>query len=226
VTDEAMRRLKAIEDYSMLGAGFRIAMRDLEIRGAGNLLGAEQSGHIAAVGYEMYCQLLEEAVDGLQKRERPRLADVLVEFGLGGWIPRGYIPSDRRRLEAYRRAAGVGSREAVAQLESDLRSAYGEPPDAVDRLLQVADLRVMLGLLGARRITLQGPDVVIRCRDTAVFHRAFQGMQGTVRDVGAAGEDGLREVYVRPPKAFLEPASLAAVLRKRLPAVLPHAPAA
>jgi transcription-repair coupling factor (superfamily II helicase) len=225
VTDEALRRLKAIEDYSMLGAGFRIAMRDLEIRGAGNLLGAEQSGHIAAVGYEMYCQLLEEAVDGLQKRERPRLADVQVEIGLGGWIPRGYIPSDRRRLEAYRRAAGVSSREAVAQLENDLRSAYGEPPEAVGRLLQVADLRVMLGLLGARRMSLQGPDLVIRCRETTIFHQAFRGMQGTVRDVGGVGEDGLREVFVRPPAAFLEPSSLAAVLRKRLPAVMPPATA-
>ena len=216
VTDEALRRLKAIEDYSMLGAGFRIAMRDLEIRGAGNLLGAEQSGHIAAVGYEMYCQLLEEAVDGLQKRERPRLADVEVNIGVGGWIPRGYIPSDRRRLEAYRRAAGVGSREAVQQLEADLRSAYGDPPEAVSRLLELADLRVMLGLLGARRAWVQGPDLVIRCRETGVFHRAFHGMQGTVRDVGGLAEDGLREVYVRPPRAFLEPASLAAVLRKRL----------
>ncbi len=216
VTDDALRRLKAIEDYSMLGAGFRIAMRDLEIRGAGNLLGAEQSGHIAAVGYEMYCQLLEEAVDGLQNRERPKVADVVVNLGVSGWIPRGYVPSDRRRLEVYRRAATVQAPAEVERLRTDLVSAYGEPPEAVARLLDVAEIRAMAGVLGARAVEISGQDLVIRCRDTAPFHAAFKGMQGSVRDVGAAGADGLRDVYVRPPKAFLEPASLMAVLRKRL----------
>ncbi|MEY4827422.1 MAG: Transcription-repair-coupling factor, partial [Planctomycetota bacterium] len=216
VTDEALRRLKAIEDYSMLGAGFRIAMRDLEIRGAGNLLGAEQSGHIAAVGYEMYCQLLEEAVDGLQNRERPKIADVLVNIGVAGWIPRAYIPSDRRRLEAYRRAATVQTPEAVAKLREDLVSAYGEPPEAMQRMLDLAEVRAMTGLLGAREMRVAGADLIIRCKATAPFHEAFRGMQGSVRDVGGIGADGLREVYVRPPQAFLQPASLMAVLRKRL----------
>jgi transcription-repair coupling factor (superfamily II helicase) len=216
VTDEALRRLKAIEDYSMLGAGFRIAMRDLEIRGAGNLLGAEQSGHIAAVGYEMYCQLLEEAVDGLRNRERPKVADVIVNIGGGGWIPRGYVPSDRRRLEVYRRAASVQDPASVERLRSDLVSAYGEPPPAVQGLLDLAEIRAMAGVLGARSVEVSGPDLVIRCKDPALFHMAFKGMQGSVRDVGGVGPDGLREIYVRPPKAFLEPTSLLAVLRKRL----------
>ena len=80
----------------------------------------------------------------------------------------------------------------------------------------LAEIRAMAGVLGARSLEIAGPDLVIRCRDTAPFHAAFRGMQGTVRDVGGAGADGLRDVYVRPPKAFLEPASLLAVLRKRL----------
>jgi transcription-repair coupling factor (superfamily II helicase) len=216
VTDEALRRLKAIEDYSMLGAGFRIAMRDLEIRGAGNLLGAEQSGHIAAVGYEMYCQLLEEAVDGLRNRERPKVADVIVNIGGGGWIPRGYVPSDRRRLEVYRRTATVQSPVEVERLRGELASAYGEPPPAVQALLDLAEIRAMAGVLGARSLEITGQDLVVRCKDPAPFHRAFRGMQGTVRDVGGLGADGLRDVYVRPPKAFLEPSSIMAVLRKRL----------
>jgi transcription-repair coupling factor (superfamily II helicase) len=191
-------------------------MRDLEIRGAGNLLGAEQSGHIAAVGYEMYCQLLEEAVDGLQNRERPKIADVLVNIGVSGWIPRAYIPSDRRRLEAYRRAATVQTPDAVAKLREDLLSAYGEPPEAMQRMLDLAEVRAMTGLLGAREMRVAGADLIIRCKATAPFHEAFRGMQGSVRDVGGIGADGLREVYVRPPQAFLQPASLMAVLRKRL----------
>jgi len=216
VTDEAMRRLKAIEDYAMLGAGFRIAMRDLEIRGAGNLLGPEQSGHIAAVGYEMYCQLLEEAVDGLQNRQRLRTADVRVAIGLDGWIPRGYIPSDRRRLDAYRRAAVVETVEDAERLRADLASAYGEPPESVERLLQVAELRALAAAAGIRSMEVHAADLVLRCQASPPVHQAFAGMQGSVRDVGGAGPDGLREVYVRPPRAFLEPASLAAVLRKRL----------
>jgi len=216
VTDEALRRLKAIEDYSMLGAGFRIAMRDLEIRGAGNLLGAEQSGHIAAVGYEMYCQLLEEAVDGLHQRDKPKVADVLVQIGAVGWIPRGYIPSDRRRLEAYRRAATVQTTSAVLQLIADLTSAYGEPPEAVKKLLDLAEIRTLAGQLGARSLQVQGPDLVIRCKDPRHFHFAFKGMQGSVQTVGVVDAEGLREVFLRPPPAFLQPASLMAVLRKRL----------
>jgi transcription-repair coupling factor (superfamily II helicase) len=126
------------------------------------------------------------------------------------------VPSDRRRLEVYRRAATVQAPAGVEQLRADLTSAYGEPPEAVKRLLDVAEIRAMAGVLGARSMEIAGPDLVVRCRSTAPFHEAFRGMQGTVRDVGGAGPDGLRDVYVRPPKAFLEPASLMAVLRKRL----------
>src|SRR5258708_15504086 len=101
VKEVAQKRLKAIEQYSMLGAGFKIAMRDLEIRGAGNLLGAEQSGHIAAVGYEMYCRLLDEAVRDL-RHERPpaTAAQTAIDIRITGMIPKPYIPSHPRRIEA------------------------------------------------------------------------------------------------------------------------------
>jgi transcription-repair coupling factor (superfamily II helicase) len=164
----------------------------------------------------MYCQLLEEAVDGLQNRQRLRTADVRVAIGLDGWIPRGYIPSDRRRLDAYRRAAVVETAEDAERLRADLASAYGEPPEPVERLLQVAELRALAAGAGIRSIEVHAPDMVIRCQASPPVHQALAGMQGSVRDVGGVGPDGLREVYVRPPRAFLEPASLAAVLRKRL----------
>ena len=96
VNPAAAKRLKAIEDFSDLGAGFQIAMRDLEIRGAGNILGREQSGHIATVGYELYCQLLEQAVGSLRGEKKPPPPDVHIEIGIDAYIPKTYIPSERQ----------------------------------------------------------------------------------------------------------------------------------
>jgi transcription-repair coupling factor (superfamily II helicase) len=109
LTDEARKRLRTIEEYNELGSGFQVAMRDLDIRGAGNLLGAEQSGHIAAVGYEMYCDMLERTVGDLKQAPRVETLDTVIEIGLHGHLPKAWIPSDRRRMEAYRRISGARS---------------------------------------------------------------------------------------------------------------------
>jgi len=148
----------------MLGAGFKIAMRDLEIRGAGNLLGAEQSGHIAAVGYEMYCRLLEEAVHNLKHEKPPEPpSNTSIEIGTSGLIPKTYIASDQRRLEAYRRLATAASAEELAKVRADLTEAYGEPPKPVERLLDLAELRVAASKLGIKTITIREKDVIFRC---------------------------------------------------------------
>ncbi len=163
VKEVAQKRLKAIEQFSMLGAGFKIAMRDLEIRGAGNILGAEQSGHIAAVGYEMYCRLLETAVHELNNDKRPDPPSaIVVEIGIAGVIPKPYIPSDMRRLEAYRRAAIASSTQELAKVREDLVEAYGEPPSPVQRMLDMADLRIAAAILGCKSITLREKDVIFR----------------------------------------------------------------
>ena len=109
VTPVAAKRLKAIEEYSHLGAGFKIAMRDLEIRGAGNILGPEQSGHIATVGYEMYCQLLEEATRQLKNEPKPTQPEAHVDIGISAFIPKTYIPGDRQRMDMYRRLTRCSS---------------------------------------------------------------------------------------------------------------------
>jgi len=107
VSEVAAKRLKAIENYTMLGAGFKIAMRDLEIRGAGNLLGAEQSGHIAAVGYEMYCLLLEHATKRLNNQPVIEVSKTHLELPVSGALPKRYIKADKHRMEAYRRLTRV-----------------------------------------------------------------------------------------------------------------------
>ncbi|MFM7259614.1 MAG: helicase-related protein, partial [bacterium] len=216
VRDEALKRLHAVEEFSMLGAGFRIAMRDLELRGAGNLLGEEQSGHIAAVGYEMYCQLLEHAVGVLRNEVKVSPLDTIVDIGLSGSIAKGWIPSDARRMEAYRRIGQADTLEALAKVEADLSSAYGEPPAATKLLLEVAEIRLRAATLGIRSLARKDQDVIFRTTRPRELERLFTGVQGAVRVVGSVDPEGITDVYFRPPKAFLEPKSLAAILRKRL----------
>jgi len=221
VTEVAQKRLKAIEQFSMLGAGFKIAMRDLEIRGAGNILGVEQSGHIAAVGYEMYCQLLERAVHDL-KHDRPIEAPsaTAVEIGITGTIPRAYIPSDARRLEAYRRIATASSPAALTQVRTDLEAAYGAPPKTVQRLIDLAELRVYAAALDVRTITVREKDVVFRTSAPKLVSERLtsaKGAPGTVTSLAPKSTDDLAEVYFRPPEVYMKDAeSLLAVLRKRL----------
>ncbi len=216
ITEDAMKRLRAIEDYSMLGAGFRIAMRDLEIRGAGNILGPEQSGHISTVGYDLYCQLLEEAVAELTNSDRPAISETTVDLGVSGSIPKGYIPSDARRMDAYRRMSRASSRDELRAVVTDLESAYGKLPGSTETLVALNEVRIGAALRGVRQIIRRDDDLVFRTTDPPAMERVMTGAQGSLRMVGSPDESGIAEVYYRPPKAFLEPSTLLAVLRKRL----------
>lgn len=224
VQDKAKRRLKAMEEYHMLGAGFKIAMRDLEIRGAGNLLGAEQSGHIAVVGYDMYCKLLEDAVNQLEQREQLKPQRTQIEIGLTGSIPRSYINAQARRLEAYRRIAQAMDRSQVEKVRADLASAYGKPPKTTQRLLDLAELRVLSAAIGIQSMVLRGPDVLIKTTDVRKAAGALEGIDGSVRVVESESraKSGARDeaskamdVYVRLPTQYLEVETLVRVLLKR-----------
>ncbi|MBM4107369.1 MAG: transcription-repair coupling factor [Phycisphaerae bacterium] len=213
----AVKRLRAIEQYSMLGAGFKIAMRDLETRGAGNLLGAEQSGHIAAVGYEMYCRLLEKAVHELNRQALPvSPASVSLELGMGASIPKTYIASDARRLETYRRIATAGTPEDLAKVAGGLTDAYGPPPKPVQRLLGLAELRIACVGLGIRGITIRDRDVVFRVAATLAVAPRLRGGAGSVVELPGKAPGEPAEVYFRPPPSHLEPETLLAILRRRL----------
>ncbi|MCA9278557.1 MAG: transcription-repair coupling factor [Phycisphaeraceae bacterium] len=222
VQDKAKRRLKAMEEYHMLGAGFKIAMRDLEIRGAGNLLGAEQSGHIAVVGYDMYCKLLEEAVNQLEHRDELKPQRTQIEIGLTGSIPRSYINAQARRLEAYRRIAQASNQTQVEKVRSELESAYGKPPKSTQRLLDLAELRVLSAAVGILSMVLRGPDVLIKATDARRAADALGGIEGTVRVVeserrGKEAEEDRRtmDIYIRLPQQYLEVETLARVLTRR-----------
>ncbi|MFG0332827.1 MAG: TRCF domain-containing protein, partial [Maioricimonas sp. JB049] len=143
LTSIAAKRLKAIEEYSELGAGFRIAMRDLEIRGAGNILGTEQSGHIATVGYELYCQLLENAVRQL-KGETPRENPyVNVDLPIQAYLPDEYVGTGRAKIDVYRKLAAAGTAAELAEVEEELRDRFGPLPPAAEQLLSLKELQLL-----------------------------------------------------------------------------------
>jgi transcription-repair coupling factor (superfamily II helicase) len=143
ISPNAQRRLKAIEEFTELGAGFKIAMRDLEIRGAGNILGGEQSGHIAAIGYELYCQLLENAVRAL-KQQPPRVAvEVHVDLPWPAFLPRDYVPGQKLRIEVYRRLARLRDPKKLDDFRQELRDRYGPHPEPVEWLLRTTHVRLL-----------------------------------------------------------------------------------
>ena len=148
----AEKRLSAIRDFAAFGSGFKIAMRDLEIRGAGNLLGAEQSGHMIDVGYDMYMKLLSEAVLEARGIPVPQRAECSADLAIAANIPERYVPSSEQRMDLYRRIAAIRSEEEADDLLDELIDRYGDPPGGVSALIQVALLRGEAGKAGVTDI--------------------------------------------------------------------------
>ena len=212
ITPIAARRLKAIEEYSHLGAGFRIALRDLEIRGAGNILGDEQSGHIQMVGYQMYCQLLANAVRQIKGEPIEAAPTANIDLGFVATIPKNYIPADRSRLDVYRRIAVAGTDEELKQLAGELADVYGPLPDEVNRLLDIGELRIAAGKLDIKSIVAHGGNLVFSFAADADENakRLFQDVAAkyTVADETT--------VYLHLPKSYFEQQTLLSFLRKIL----------
>ena len=148
LTEIAEKRLNAIRDFAQFGSGFKIAMRDLEIRGAGNLLGAEQSGHMIDVGYDMYMKLLNEAVLEARGIEVPQRAECSADLAVAANIPEKYIPSSEQRMDIYRRIALIRTEEEADDLTDELIDRFGDTPPGVNALIHVALLRGEAGKAG------------------------------------------------------------------------------
>jgi transcription-repair coupling factor (superfamily II helicase) len=158
LTEEAYERLKTIGEATELGSGFKIAMRDLEIRGAGNLLGVGQSGHIAAVGYDLYCQLVTEAVAELKGEVQPEPAETKLEVPLDAYLPDDYVPKESMRLGAYRRLVSVSTHDEVTDIRAEWLDRYGPLPAPAEALLEVARLRAECARTGITEVSVQpGP---------------------------------------------------------------------
>ena len=159
LSEDAEKRLEAIREYAEFGSGFKIAMRDLEIRGAGNLLGAEQSGHIVSVGYDMYLKLLEEAV--LEEQgEQPREAECTADLDVTANIDRDYVENGEQRMDLYRRMATIRSQTDADDLLDEIVDRYGDPPKGVLNLIDVALLRAKAAKLAVTDITQKGGDLL------------------------------------------------------------------
>jgi transcription-repair coupling factor (superfamily II helicase) len=156
LTETAHERLATLAQHSDLGGGMAIAMKDLEIRGAGNLLGGEQSGHIADVGFDLYVRLVGEAVAEYRGDSAEEQPEVKIELPIDAHLPHDYVPSERLRLEMYKRLAEVRSDEDVALIREELEDRYGDPPPAVASLLEVARFRARARQAGLTDVTLQG----------------------------------------------------------------------
>ena len=165
ITPNAAKRLRAIEEFSDIGAGFALAMRDLEIRGAGNLLGTQQSGHIATIGYELYCELLENAVRKLRQMPPKLTVDVDVRLPGEAFLPSDYVPEMRTKIDLYRRLAAATTFKDLEDFAAELRDRFGPIPEPVQRMLQLAELKLEAAIWQIAEIYLEPPHLVFRFTD-------------------------------------------------------------
>ncbi|MDN4593476.1 transcription-repair coupling factor [Polycladomyces subterraneus] len=163
LTETAEKRLQAIKEFTELGSGFKIAMRDLAIRGAGNLLGAEQHGHIASVGFELYSQMLKEAIaelQGTEQQEQP--LEPQIELNADAYLPSDYIPDEKQKIELYKKIRAIHTLEEARDLEEEIEDRFGDLPQPVQTLLRIARIRAYALKYGIEEIQQKGQEITIR----------------------------------------------------------------
>ena len=183
LSESAQQRLTAIREFTEFGAGFRIAMRDLEIRGAGNILGPEQHGHLATVGYDMYCKLMEETLAEVQGKRVTRELETRVDLRVDAFLPTEYVAEEKQRMEMYKRIASITTDDERADVTDELIDRYGEMPAVVGTLLDVSQLRGLCNRMGISQITRGKPGVVMKLDqryipDVAAFFQAVSETDG------------------------------------------------
>ncbi|MDQ3933835.1 MAG: transcription-repair coupling factor [Actinomycetota bacterium] len=214
LTEQAAARLATLSDYTELGSGFKIAMRDLEIRGAGNLLGDEQSGHVAAVGFELYVSMLDDAVaalSGSSDEEAPE--PVRVDLPVDAYVPGEYVPYEAAKIEVHRRIAGAREIAQLITLRDELEDRFGPVPEPLDNLIKLQDARIKLGRAGAKDVGFAGGK--LRVSPIELDSRAVKALRAELE--GAVYESGRSTVAVRMPD---EPAERFAALVTAAEAVL------
>ncbi len=181
LNNNAKKRLHAIESYSEMGAGFAIAMRDLEIRGAGNLLGLEQSGHIATVGYELYCQLLERAVRELQRKPVKLSLDVDLDLPIEAYLPDEFIPDRRHKIDVYRRLARVEDFAQLEDISKELADRFGALPPPAERMLAAMEVKLEAALWQIKSIFIDDRYLVFEYVDRGRIEQLAGSLGGIMR---------------------------------------------
>jgi transcription-repair coupling factor (superfamily II helicase) len=215
LTPEARRRLAALEEFQALGSGYHIAMRDLEIRGAGNLLGEEQHGHMEAIGFDLYCRLLEETVAELRGGRGVAPLDVKVDLRVAAYLPDEYVGDPQQKMDLYRRLARLREPEHVEALREEFVDRYGPLPEPVADLLDVHRIRVLAGRNGVDEVRAgrQGVDLF--------FAGGQEPSPPIIRGLLAAAPAGLQfkavdQFSIRVPAASAQQLSAAAVILEKL----------
>jgi transcription-repair coupling factor (superfamily II helicase) len=199
LTPEAAHRLAALSDYTELGAGFKIAMRDLELRGAGNLLGDEQSGHVAALGFELYMQMLDDAVaeaeraDGREGYEMPE--PVRLDVNVDAYVPADYIPYEQAKIDVHRRVAGAVDVADLELLRDELADRFGELPQPMSNLIDLQRARIKLGQAGATAVSFRGGRLAV----TPIELDSVRARRVRAEIPGALYESGKSQLSLRVP---------------------------
>jgi len=197
LTVEAAQRLAALSDYTELGAGFKIAMRDLEIRGAGNLLGDEQSGHVAALGFELYMQMLDEAVHAAEPEQEGEPSEpVRLDVNVDAYVPADYVPYEQAKIEVHRRVAGALEVADVERLREELEDRFGPVPEPLENLLALQRARIKFGQAGARTVSFRGDRLAVV--PIELDSKRAKWLREELP--GALYESGRSQVSVRVPK--------------------------
>lgn len=204
LTEVAEKRLSAIKEFTSFGSGFRIAMRDLEIRGAGNVLGAQQHGHMEAVGYDMYLRLLGEAI-AEQKGETPERtsAECMVDLNIGAHIPESYIKGLSQRIDVYKKIAAIQNKDDAFDVTDELIDRFGDPPKAVQGLIDVALVRGRAAALGIREIAQRDQGMFLY--PERVDMTLASGLASTLKGRVMVGASGQKPYYLVRPKAGQNP---------------------
>ncbi|WP_020473110.1 transcription-repair coupling factor [Zavarzinella formosa] len=210
VSGTAALRLKAIEEFNELGAGFKIAMRDLEIRGAGNILGMEQSGHIASVGYELYCSLLENAVRQMKHMPLRTPLEVNVDLPWPAFLPREYVPGQKLRMEVYRRLSRVREPRKLDDFRQELRDRYGPVPESAEWLLRLAEVKLLAARWQIGSVHLNGPNIVLGYRNAKKAHQLADRSEGRLKVVDE------KDIYGRWQEGEDTPEAMYALLKHLL----------
>jgi transcription-repair coupling factor (superfamily II helicase) len=200
LTPEAAQRLSALSDYTELGAGFKIAMRDLELRGAGNLLGDEQSGHVAALGFELYMQMLDEAVAAMEESDlghgEEEWEPVRLDVNVDAYVPADYIPYEQAKVDVHRRIAGAREVADLVTLREELEDRFGDVPDPLHNLIALQQARIKLGQAGARAVTVRGDRLAV----TPIELDSVRAKRIRAEIPEALYESGKSQFSVRVPK--------------------------
>jgi transcription-repair coupling factor (superfamily II helicase) len=198
LTPEAGNRLAALSDYTELGAGFKIAMRDLELRGAGNLLGDEQSGHVAALGFELYMQMLDEAVAGMEEDgdEEQDWEPVRLDVNVDAYVPADYIPYEQAKVDVHRRIAGSREVADLMALRDELEDRFGDLPDPLYNLILLQQARIKLGQAGADAVSVRGDRLAV----TPIELDSTRAKKIRAEIPSALYESGRSQLSVRVPK--------------------------